>query len=78
MHKYPSFVFASFEQICEIGDGRAEALFEYGKQMISPLGLTVDNHRHRVFLKKVLHKPEEKMQEKLKLIWQKDKNSAQE
>ena len=28
---------------------------------------------YRVFLKKVLHKREEKMQEKMKMTWQKDK-----
>ena len=31
-------------------------------------------YRYRVFLKKVLHKREEKMQEKMKMTWQKDEN----
>ena len=33
--------------------------------------------RYRVFLKKVLHKREEKMQEKMKMAWQKDKSLVQ-
>ena len=33
--------------------------------------------RYRVFFKKVLHKREEKMQEKMKMTYQKDKNLVQ-
>ena len=34
--------------------------------------------KYRVFLKKVLHKREENMQEKMKMGWETDKNLAQD
>ena len=45
--------------------------------MISMDFLRMTSSMYRVFLKKVLHKREEKMQEKMKMTSQKDKNLVQ-
>ena len=43
----------------------------------NPINLNLALRGYRVFLKKVLHKRHEKIQEKMHLTWQKDENLVQ-